>query len=205
MKLLGMLRGLFGQSEQVKTDSTTVAVDQAIAYLKLFEPGSGNSIELSEEAMPVMSPLVGDLITGYVIDIGPAFQFVQERDVRTAGIGKEALHRIGVANLSDKLSADSLSIQQMGEIYAVFLDQHFEASLMLVDRLWDEIMIEHLPGDVVAAVPWRDILIFCDASSAVGIENLKTQVELLDEGTHPLSKSLFRRDRVTKTWHVLGH
>jgi uncharacterized protein YtpQ (UPF0354 family) len=202
---LGHCGAFFQPAEFKEVDRHLIAIDQAMAHLKLLEPESDDAIQLSEDDDIVTPLLVGDLLIAYVVDVGAAFRFVQGRHLKAAAIGLERLHEIGIANLSAKLADERLTIQQMGDIYVLFLDQNLEASLMLCDRLWDEMMIEHLPGDVVAAVPAREHLMFCDASSAAGIDTLKTLIERVDKTNHPLSRLLFRRDHVTKTWHVLEH
>jgi hypothetical protein len=196
------VRNLFGRGQAASAESDKIDIEQAVAYLKLLEFEGGDSIELADDALPVMHPLTGDLLVSYVVDIGPAFQFIQERDLKAAGLSRDELHRIGITNLSQKLSSNDLDIRQFSDVFMVILDQHFEASLMLTDSLWDEVMVEHLPGDVVAAVPSRDILLFCDAGSNDAVGFLKSQAEQIELGTHPLSKSLFLRDRATRTWRV---
>jgi len=205
MKLLGMLRRFFHPAEHNEIDRYPIAIDHVMAHLKLLEPENEDAIQLSEDDDIVTPLFVGDLLVAYVVDVGVAFKFVQGRHLRAAAISLEQLHEIGVANLSAKLTDERLSIQQMGDIYVLFLDQNLEASMMLVHRLWDEIMFEYIPGDVVAAVPAREHLMFCDASSAAGIETLRTLIERVDKTNHPLSRQLFRRDHVTKAWHVLEH
>jgi hypothetical protein len=51
----------------------------------------------------------------------------------------------------------------------VIFDGALEASLILIDDLWNEELAHFAPNAVTAAVPCRDIFVFSDAENASGI------------------------------------
>jgi hypothetical protein len=73
------------------------------------------------------------------------------------------------------------------------VDGNFEASLILVDGLWDKALAQLAPNGFVAAIPARDILAFCDANSAAGIAELHQLIGRIQNGNHMLSRELFQR------------
>jgi hypothetical protein len=84
--------------------------------------------------------------------------------------------------------------QKHGPIYAVFLDGNFEASLLLLDDLWDKELSKFVEGHFTAALPARDVLAFSDSASVDGIIELKKIVARVVNGDHLLSSSLYHRD-----------
>jgi uncharacterized protein YtpQ (UPF0354 family) len=163
----------------------------------------GTTRELSAENMFIMRPLVGPLVVMYAVDIGDAYALVQERHLTKDGIDRDALHRVGVSNLAQHASGRA-QLHRHNNIFAVTMGGDFEASLMTLDTLWDESFRNVVKGHYAVAAPARDILAFCDASSAVGLAELRELVgRIFPDGDHLLSDRLFvRRDR---TWQPLDN
>ena len=86
-----------------------------------------------------------------------------------------------------------MRVTRYGDIYAVMLDGTFEASLILVDGLWDVSFAALAPHGIVAAIPARDILAFCDATSTEGLAELRQLIERVQGGDHLLTRDLYRR------------
>jgi len=72
----------------------------------------------------------------------------------------------------------------------------FEASVILLDDLWDREFRQFVTGEYAAAIPARDMLAFCDSSSADGIAELQRIIERVQPtGDHLLTKTIYvRRD-----------
>ena len=85
---------------------------------------------------------------------------------------------------------------------AAIMGGDFEASLLLVDELWDESLSNLTSNTFIACVPCRDMLAFCDSKSAAGVEKLREIVSRMgDDADHPISRSLYiRRDC---SWHQM--
>jgi hypothetical protein len=181
---------------------------KAIAYLKGAippeEPEPG--VSLSGENAIVFRDLKNGLFVCYVVDTGDEFEFVQQRHLTEDGIDDNRLHSIGIANLGDLVAEQGLSLvpHPEGILFGVLFGGNFEASLILLDFLWEDAFREFVSGDYVIAVPGRDILAFCDASSAEGLQELREAIELRKEAdaTHLISDDLYvRRDG---KWEILA-
>ena len=82
------------------------------------------------------------------------------------------------------------------------VDQNLESSLLLVDLLWDQVE-QQLPGETVAAVPTRDVILVTGTEVSGGIESLERAIDRTwknSEQRLQLTRSLLvRRD---KSWHI---
>jgi uncharacterized protein YtpQ (UPF0354 family) len=180
-----------------------IDIREAIAYLKILVPGSeADSVAAVDDGRVVMSPFVGDLVVTYVVDTDDKLQFVQNRHLNAAGMDHRQLHDLGIRNLFRQLKIGSFDVHDVGPFHAVTLDGHFEASLLLIDSLWDEVLIKLASNGAVAAVPARDFLVFCDRADALAIEHMRQYIRKLDDGMQPLTMSLFERDTATRRWQV---
>ena len=87
-----------------------------------------------------------------------------------------------------------------GDVHALLLDGHFEASLVLLDDLWDEALASYAPNGFIVALPARDVIAFCDAKSETGIAQLRDMVNRITaKGDHLVSQSLYQREG--GAWH----
>jgi uncharacterized protein YtpQ (UPF0354 family) len=168
---------------------------QAIAYLKAEAPAGDpqSTLELDEDDSPVLKKLETGLLVAYLVDLGESFTYVQGRDLKTAGIDAAQLHAHALANLEE--AADGkVTIRQNGPIWALFFDGNFEASLILLDNLWEDVLGEYHGGTPAIAVPARDVLCFCNASSTAGIAELRDVIRRVwPRGDHLLSDQIFER------------
>lgn len=180
----------------------SLAVANALPCLKKTLPSSRSAdFTPGPDDAPVVRDLGNGLLVLYVVDEGPVFTFVQRRHLREAGMDDDTLHRTALANLHLFL-AERTQLQPYGPIFGLFLDGNFEASLLLVDVLWDKALSSYAPNGVVAAVPARDVLAFTDAANADGIAQLRAMIgRLFPGGDHLISQDLYRR--VDGRWEPL--
>jgi uncharacterized protein YtpQ (UPF0354 family) len=166
---------------------------RAVALLKpeVFDDDA-EAIELSDDDSPVLRPFVPPLLVSYLVDTGEQYSYVQSRHLREDGLDAAALHAIGLDNLSHLSS--TTTVRRAGSAFAVVMGGGFEASLMLLDWIWDDEFRQYVKGDYAVAVPARDILAFCDASSSTGVHELRQIVQrVYDDGDHLLTKQLYVR------------
>ena len=167
----------------------------AIAYLKAEVPASDPApdLQLNADDSPVLKTLGGGLLVAYLLDEGNRFSYVQGRHLRAAHVDADELHRRAVKNLQQ--AADGrVTIQQSGPIWGLFFDGNFEASLILLDELWDVSLRDYHGGEPVIAVPARDVLCFSNSSSAAGIAEMRAAIERVwPTGDHLISRNIFRR------------
>ena len=167
--------------------------NRAVTYLRpdLSDDTSDADVKLSHEDSPVLREFGNGLLVAYVVDEGDKFDYVQERHLMEAGIGVEDIHCIGIQNLS-VMAQDRLKVRNSGSIYAAFLDGNFEASLLLINGLWDTGLRHLVSKRYAACIPARDILAFCDADSEAGLVELKAVVDrVTPNGDHLLTTDLY--------------
>ena len=83
-------------------------------------------------------------------------------------------------------------------VFAFLMRGDFEASIILLDDLWDGEFRQFVTGEYAAAIPARDMLAFCDSSSADGVAELQRIIERVQPtGDHLLTKTIYvRRDSI---------
>jgi uncharacterized protein YtpQ (UPF0354 family) len=175
----------------------------AVAYLKpdVSYEVSEPDLELSRDDSPVLRNIGNGLLVAYLIDEGDYFRYIQQKDIDEDGISEDELHKIGLTNLFD-LVEGNLEVQNYDDIYVVNLDGNFEASLILLDQLWDISFRDFFPGDYVVAIPARDVLSFCDYSFSEGRQKLKAVIDRVTAGgDHLLSDRLLKR--VGCSWEAI--
>src|SRR5262249_6733833 len=191
--------------------ATGPITSQAIAYLKpdlTSQPRAKEPprrrVELSGLDAPVLRPLAEGLLVASVVDRDDQLEFVLHRHLAAEGCSEEELPAVGVENLA-RQAAGSLEVatHPCGEMFAVLMGGNFEASLMVLDAVWEEGFRQFVAGEYVVACPARDLLGFCDATSAVGVRELRAVCAKMQAGgvDHPLSNQLYRR--VGGRWQVL--
>jgi uncharacterized protein YtpQ (UPF0354 family) len=163
-------------------------------------PDAEPTVELAVPDIPVITDLNNGLLTGYLVDQGDHFRYVQQRHLVAAGLTEAELHRNAVENLATLVDANAPKIHPCGEAFAIVFGGNFEASLILVDALWDEQLNQLAPNGFIITIPNRDILAFCDAESSSGVEELRRVITRVEGGDHPITSTLYRRNAVTRTW-----
>jgi uncharacterized protein YtpQ (UPF0354 family) len=168
---------------------------RALPYIKpALTDGSGPAHDLGYEGSPVLRDLGNGLLILYLVDTGERFEYVQNRHLAEAGIDERTLYEAAIKNLLSLMTART-RMQPHGNIFWLFLDGNFEASLLLIDQLWEESLAPYAPNGFLIAVPARDILAFTDLASAEGREELRSLVaRVYPDGDHLISPELYRRE-----------
>ena len=170
---------------------------KAIAYLKSAVPNttSENQIDVPETQGLIIKSLGHGLLVTYVLDQRDRFEFIQNRHIEKEKLTVTELHSYGLQNLQ-KLADQRMRVQTYQNIFAVLMGGNFEASLILLDSIWDGPFRKFVTGQYAIVIPARDVLAFCDASSAAGCKELQ---DVIDRGKaaanidHPLTNQHFVR------------
>jgi uncharacterized protein YtpQ (UPF0354 family) len=167
---------------------------RAVASVRAADLQAGNAAQRPEALdAPVVRDYGNGLFAVYLVDEGQHFAYVQNRHLASSKFTREGLHECALNNLAQRAQGKA-KVQQHGPISAVFLDGMFEASLVLLDHLWDETLASKAPDGFVVALPARDVLAFCNVKSAEGIEALRGVVNrVFPGGDHLLTRTLYRR------------
>ncbi len=107
----------------------------------------------------------------YVVEEGGMMVLVRERDLQ--GMTFEDVHNVAMANLRERAT---IRTEPYGDATLVILDNRYEASLLLIDELWDETLPRQVPGEIVVAAPTHNVLAFTSAASRTGLADLKNLV-----------------------------
>jgi uncharacterized protein YtpQ (UPF0354 family) len=149
-----------------------------------------DAMHVSAHERPIAEPLVGDLLVSYAFDLPGIFQMVAPADLERLAIRLGELREIAVANLKRQLP--EIGINEQLPLRRIVTGNNLEACIMLATTFWSDFSAE-MPGDIVAAVPSRDALIFCSSHDAPAIDAMQTLASEIHhaESTHALSEHLF--------------
>ena len=178
----------------------TQSTQNAIAYLKaaVADDAAELAVNLPRDDSPIVKDIGGGLLVTYLVDNGDSFGYIQQRDLDADSIDEFQLHEFAVNNLLSLTATTDLRVVPYGNIFAIQFDGNFEASLVLADQLWRESFRQFVAGEYLVAIPNRDILGFCDATSAAGRTELLQLIDRMAESTdHPISNQLFLRSDET--------
>ncbi|MBB3111937.1 uncharacterized protein YtpQ (UPF0354 family) [Paenibacillus phyllosphaerae] len=173
----------------------------ALPYLKsaLAEESEQGGIEaLSEDDQIVEIRFNETLTIAFLYDDREmdVLRYVQQGDLQTLGVTPDALLRLAVDNLYERTDTHELQLQSFDDArYEMLLmDGHFEASLLLLDDLWEATLKGQVESGFVAAIPSSDVLMFCDRQDEQGIAEMKAVVDQIEEvGGQVLCRQLLSR------------
>jgi hypothetical protein len=113
---------------------------------RITQPG----IDMKAEDLPVMRATKGHFAVCYLIDEGAHYSFASHGQMKAAGLTLEELHRIALGNLAALMGAKpGLGLHSGSGHHGLTMGGQFEASLVLLDSLWDRTLAEHFPNG-----PW---------------------------------------------------
>ncbi|OCA90387.1 hypothetical protein A8F94_00370 [Bacillus sp. FJAT-27225] len=124
------------------------------------------------------------------------FKYVQFRDLQLEQINSKTLLDIGINNLYSLAEENGLRIQELDDdCSALLLDGNFEATLVLLDDLWDNTLNQYAPDGFAVAIPSRDVLAFCNLNSNKGIQKLKNVISnVWENGEYLLTDKILKRN-----------
>jgi uncharacterized protein YtpQ (UPF0354 family) len=175
-----------------------------VPLVKGIDPysGEGTAIQLSADDSPVMRPFASDMVIMYAIDRPSHFEFVAMRELKARQLSVEELHDLAVKNLPSRLS--QVEVHDLGGgLHGLSAGGNLEASLLLLDSLWDQ-LAARLPGEPLAAVPARDLLFTIGSGQPNAMELISSRARIdLAEKRYAISQSvLVRRGG---TWQAVSH
>jgi uncharacterized protein YtpQ (UPF0354 family) len=138
---------------------------------------------------PIREPFVGDIYVSYVLDFAERYEYVAPRRCAELGLAPESLRERATANLrtrrggltldwSSDVKAVSVTLRDDGadEPKSVRRSPSIDASLMLDDDLMEK-LAQDVEGDLVVAVPARDVLVASGTAHHDGLAELRRTVE----------------------------
>jgi hypothetical protein len=171
----------------------------AVAYIKAArsagsDESAASRLRIPPGQYPVTKSLGNGLLVNYLVDAGHRFTYVSYDSMSDASLTEEDLHRTATSNLA-KIAESRLSVRAYDGFYVVTMGGHFEASLLLIDDLWNGSFRSVVPGQYVVAIPARDILAFGDAASGPAMGGLRALIQRSRENhvDHRITDTLYVR------------
>jgi hypothetical protein len=142
-----------------------------------------------ESEVPYTEPLAADLLITYALDLPGAFMMANRSMLAEIGVRPEEARPVAIENLRRQLP--EIGFAKHGPIQRVVTGGNLEACTLLAERLWDDCAAE-MEGEIVAAVPSRDVVLFCSSSAPDAVAAMRQlAAEVFGaETTHRLTERL---------------
>jgi uncharacterized protein YtpQ (UPF0354 family) len=134
--------------------------------------------------------LVGDLWIVYAIDSPEHISTLMLSQIAELNLDKSSIRALATNNLRRILPP----VEQHGDgpMYMLTAGADYVASLLLLDDLWHQFQAE-TEGDIVAAAPSRDVILFTSSASSEGLSALRKTIErIVSRGSYLVSSSMLR-------------
>jgi uncharacterized protein YtpQ (UPF0354 family) len=131
------------------------------------------------------------LLVFYALDTERNIRYLSREEIETLSMQPEELRAQAVKNLSSLLPG----IQKHGDAgtFMVTAGGTYEASLLLFDSIWSSDNF-NVDGELVVAIPSRDLLLVTGSRDKEGLEQLrKLAVKTVEEASYRLTPELFVR------------
>ena len=133
-----------------------------------------------------------DLYCVYAIDREDSIKTIGPEDLDTLQVQRNNIRTVALENLSALLPP--AECHGDGPWFLLTAGGDYVASLILFDNIWDEQLAAMVSGDLVAAVPSRDVVLFTGSGSSEGIAAIRRKAkEIVTTGDHVISDTLIRR------------
>lgn len=154
------------------------------------------------EAVSVREPFAGDLYVSYALELPERYEYVGRRHCGELEVEPESLRAQAVANLQTRRPDVAMSWFPDARAVSVGIGNDLEAGLLLDDALMDK-LAQDVEGDLVVAVPSREVFVATGTDHEDGLDKLRWAVDQVwPDGDHLLTRDLLvRRD---SSWELLA-
>jgi uncharacterized protein YtpQ (UPF0354 family) len=164
---------------------------------KRLRQAAAGPIEIPPEAVPIVEPFLAGLGVAYAFDMPYGYEMLGPRHCTELGVPPESLRGLALANL--RLRRPEQTLFQATDAMAIGIELggefggDLEASLVLDDEVMTR-LAERFSGDLVVAIPDRDMLVATGTGHADGPAKLQSIVDDIWPGAdHPLTQRLLVR------------
>ena len=161
---------------------------QVVPLIKSSEYMAQIQAQTGGQMKPAAERLAGDIWIVYALDMPDRVVVLSVAQARTLARTPAELRRLALTNLRRLLK--EVKHHGNGPIYLVTAGGMYESSMLLLDEFWPA-QAQSVAGDVVAAVPNRDILLFTGSRSSAGMANICKLVN--KDGPYQISRTLLVR------------
>lgn len=175
------------ESDSEISESNIIPVIKDRIYLQQVIELTGQ-----QENLPLHEPLVADYLVFYAADTEYSTAYPPESELRAAGIDTHNLRERAIENLRDRLP--DIELHGAGPAYMITAGGDYEASLLLLDDVWDQ-LADEVEGELVAVAIARDFLLFTGSESPDGLQFLRDKAKELheSESSYLISQTLLVR------------
>jgi uncharacterized protein YtpQ (UPF0354 family) len=154
------------------------------------------------DAEPVRDAFAPDLYATYAFELPERYEYVGRRHCAELGIEPDALRAQATGNLRTLRPDLSMNWYPDAKAVSVGLGNDLEAGLLLDDSLMDK-LAQDVEGDLVVAVPSREVFMATGTEHPDGLDKLRWAVDQVwPGGRHLLTRDLLvRRDA---SWEVFA-
>jgi len=162
--------------DKIKNVENIVPVIKDNLYLSSLIEAFTRSPSASAKSpkIPYHEQLNSELVVLYAFDSPSALRFVSKEDIEELGIDMGELRKIAIKNLLGRLP--SMSREGDNSLSMLSAGGHFEASLLLVEDIWNS---SNFPvnGKIVVFVPSRDVVLITGSEDQQGLDQAREIVE----------------------------
>ncbi|WP_161965669.1 DUF1444 family protein [Steroidobacter cummioxidans] len=140
-------------------------------------------------AKQVIEELNQDLVIVYAEDTPQNIRYFGPDDLQQAGVQKDQLRALAIANLRrilpppEAVNGPLISMMTAGSDYV--------PSLLLLDEIWNSDKLG-VDGEIVIAIPTRDVLLFTGSANKEGVKKLRELAKkTAADGPYSLTDRLF--------------
>lgn len=181
----GVIETASSDKDQPIDRTAVVPIIKDLLYLKEMEKMGLGDDPLYHE------PLVADFVVVYAEDSEYQLAYLTKSKIESLELSQEELRAIAIKNVDAKI--DKIERHGDGPVFMLTAGGTFEASILLIDEIWEG-QAELVEGDLVVAAPSRDMLLFTGSKSGEGIQKLRDLAESIHEdGSYLISKTLLVR------------
>jgi uncharacterized protein YtpQ (UPF0354 family) len=131
-----------------------------------------------------------ELIIVFAEDQETSIKYFSKDDFDKTGLVRDSLRSKSVENLKQILP----DIQSVGDsgLFGLLAGGDYEASLILFESIWTKDNFD-VKGDIVIAIPTRDLLFVTGSLDSKGLDNVRENVkEAFENGSYFLTTKLFK-------------
>jgi uncharacterized protein YtpQ (UPF0354 family) len=130
-----------------------------------------------------------ELVIVYAEDFPSTIRYLTPGTLQESGFARKQLRDLAVHNLRLLLREPELRTGPL--VSTIFVGGDYEASLLLFDNLWSTGRIK-VDGEIVVAVPSRELLMFTGSRNAAGVARLRElATQAVRESSYRLTDTLF--------------
>ncbi len=139
-----------------------------------------------DDQMPITEPLVADLLVTYAFDLPDTFMMVTPSHLAELDVAPASLRDLALDNVRRQIP--NIELQQSGSLFRAATGNNLDACTLLSRNLWSD-QARNISGRLIAAVPNRDIVVFCSSESDEGMREMRAITEQAFDagGAHALT------------------